>query len=67
MAHILIRKDETCTCSCTMKCVVTKKVGSTERCTREEIEAVGHTPIIAKKSIFGFIKLLGDKLEYLGI
>lgn len=49
MAHIIVDKDNRCTCSQADSCALMHKSGSMPRCTSDEIEAVGHVPVSIKE------------------
>jgi len=52
MAHILIDKNNRCTCNCATKCIK-GKTGSALRCTKQELEEEGHYTVLITSNWLG--------------
>lgn len=65
MAHILIDKNNLCTCDQASKCAITHKSGCMTRCTKEQLLENGHQVIeITKSKFWKKIKLIFSKTPY---
>jgi len=56
MAHILIDKENRCTCNCATKCIV-GKTGMAQRCTKEQIENEGHYTVLVTRNWFNELRI----------
>lgn len=65
MAHIIIGRDDTCTCSADSKCVL-GRIGSENRCTKAELVANNYGTVKLTKNFWGKIKL-AVRVKYINV